>query len=222
MQVRYNLPDLSLAISCYIHEASQGYTACGWDVQGNVSMWNKFHLQLHSSFRSRYLDKSQVVQAFPPSPSHPLGNCDAVLLCRPGNRVVYSMIVIELQLFLLFIHILDVAQVHVVFMPRLTNNLPSYFSAAPLCYVRFFRILSFSRPCVGLYQVERVDPLNSLHAGIVPLTEVVRLLDLIPIFDTAFSNIPPSSNTCMEGYACYYLNTFADKDTFHALSLQSQ
>ena len=105
MQVCYNLPDLSLAISHYIHEASQGYTACGWDVQGNVSTWDKFCLQLHSSFWSHYLDKSQVVQAFPPSPSHPLGNCDAVLLHRPGDRVVYSMIAIELQLFLLFIYI---------------------------------------------------------------------------------------------------------------------
>lgn len=117
---------------------------------------------------------------------------------------------------------LDVAQVRAVFMPRSTNDLPSYLTAAPLCYVRFFRILPLSRPCVGLYQVERVDPSNGPTTGIVPLTEVVRLLDLVPIFETAFSNIPPSSNTCMEGYARYYLNTFADKDTFHALSLQSQ
>ena len=61
---------------------------------------------------------------------------------------------------------------------------------------------------------QHVDPLNSLHTGIVPLTEVVCLLNLIPIFDTAFSNIPLSSNTCMEGYAHYYLNMFADKDMY--------
>ena len=98
------------------------------------------------------------------------------------------------------------------------------FTASPLCYVHFFRILPLSagRPSVGLHQVERVDPLNGLATGIVPLTEVVRLLDLVPVFATALPHVPPRSETCMEGYVRYYLNTFTDKDTFHLLHVQSQ
>ena len=67
MQVLYCLPDLLFIILCYVHEASQDYPMCEWDIQGNVSTWNKFRIQLHSSFHRQYVDKSQVVQAFPPS-----------------------------------------------------------------------------------------------------------------------------------------------------------
>ena len=85
MQALYNLPDLPHAISRYINEASQGNPTCGWDIRGNVTTWNKFRLQLHSAFRSRFVERSQVVQAYPPSDEHPLGYCDAVLLRQPGN-----------------------------------------------------------------------------------------------------------------------------------------
>ena len=99
----------------------------------------------------------------------------------------------------------------------LTNcGLPEHLVSCPLCYVRFFH-LSVGRSSVGLYEVERVDPMMGRATGIVPLTDVVRAVDLVPVFDTAFPHVPSSSNTCMEGYARYYLNTFVDKETFHAL-----
>jgi len=67
-----------------------------------------------------------------------------------------------------------------------------------------------------------MDPSAGLVMGIIPLTEVFRSLDLVPVFNTAFPNVVPSSKTCMEGYGRYYLNMFVDKDTFHVLQLQSQ
>jgi len=73
------------------------------------------------------------------------------------------------------------------------------------------------RESIGLHQVERMDPSIGRPTGIIPLTHVVRLLDLVPVFDTAFSGVTPSSKTCMEGYARYYLNSFSDKETFHTL-----
>lgn len=90
--------------------------------------------------------------------------------------------------------------------------------------MRFFRVLPLSagRSSVGLHQVERMDPSTGFATGIIPLTEVFRALDLVPVFNTAFPNVAPSSKTCMEGYRRYYLNTFVDKDTFHDLHLQSQ
>lgn len=53
--------------------------------------------------------------------------------------------------------------------------------------------------------------------GIVLLTDIIRPLDLIPVFNTALPGIAPSSKTCMERYMRYYLNTFADKETFRFL-----
>ena len=115
-------------------------------------------------------------------------------------------------------------QVRAVFTPKTKSVLPPYLTTAPLCYVRYFWVLPLSagRPSVGLYQVERMDPSMGPATGIVPLTDVVRSLDLVPVFNTVLPGIAPSSKTCMESYARYYLNTFADKETFHVLHHQSQ
>ena len=108
-----------------------------------------------------------------------------------------------------------------MFQLKATNGLPEHLSATPLCYVRYFHVLPLDagRHSVGLHQVECVHPSTGCTTGIVAITEVVRALDLVPVFSTAFLDMPPSSKTCMEGYARYYLNIFADKETFHALSL---
>ena len=107
-----------------------------------------------------------------------------------------------------------------MFQLKAMNRLPEHLSATPLCYVRYFHVLLLDagRHSVRLHQVERVHPSTGCTTGIVAITEVVRALDLVPIFSTAFLDVLPSSKTCMEGYAHYYLNTFADKETFHALS----
>ncbi|KAL4071992.1 hypothetical protein J3A83DRAFT_4358328 [Scleroderma citrinum] len=186
MQALYNLPNLP-----------HGNSTCGQDIQGNMTTWNKFHLQLHSAFCSHFVERSQVVQAYPLSNEHPLGYCNTVLLCWP---------------------------VCAVFIPKAKYELPAFLATVPLCYVCFFHVLPLSavRPSVGLYQVEHVDPSMGFVTGIIPLTEVFWVLELVPVFDTMFPNVAPSSKTCMEGYGHYYLNTVVDKDTFHNLHLQSQ
>ena len=109
--------------------------------------------------------------------------------------------------------------IQAVFKPKSKGILPPYLAAAPPCYMHYFQplLLSVGQESIGLHQVEHMDPLIAPPTGIIPLTHVVQLLDLISVFDTTFSDIPPSSKTCMEGYVHYYLNTFSDKDTFHAL-----
>ncbi|KAG6371058.1 hypothetical protein JVT61DRAFT_10595 [Boletus reticuloceps] len=223
MQVLYRLPDLSSVVSHYINEASPGHSACMWDTQGTVSTWNKFRIQLHSSFRGQHIEKSQLVQAYPPSEEHPFGYCDAVLLRRGGGDR-YGMIYGHSIIHPLTSSSSEVAQVRAVFTPKNKSMLPPCLAAAPLCYVRFFRVLPLSagRPSVRLYQVERmVTPMGPV-SGIVPLTDIDRPLDLVPVFDTALPGVVTSKETCMEGYARYYLNTFADKETFHVLHHQSQ
>lgn len=96
------------------------------------------------------------------------------------------------------------------------HGLPEHLTSHPLCYVRFYR-MSVGQSSVGLYQVERVDPTMGHATGVVLLTDVAQAVDLVPVFNSAFPHITSSSKTCMEGYASYYLNTFTDKETFHAL-----
>ena len=50
MQTIYKLPDLLQVISDYILSASHGNPTDQWDVHSMVSTWNKFRIQLHSSF----------------------------------------------------------------------------------------------------------------------------------------------------------------------------
>ncbi|KIJ18778.1 hypothetical protein PAXINDRAFT_38007, partial [Paxillus involutus ATCC 200175] len=81
MQFLYGLPYLTQHIVEYIDFASRGNPTGLWNVRnGKIMMWHKFRIQQHSSFRSRYITKSQVVQAYPRSPEHPFGAGDAVLL----------------------------------------------------------------------------------------------------------------------------------------------
>lgn len=218
MQALYRLPDLSTLISCYVGDASWG-NSIRWDAQGlSAVAWNKFRIQTHSSFRLCFMNKSQVVQAHPPSDKYPLGYCDAVLLHRPGD--VYGMFSATTST-LPTHNFLVVAQVRAIFKGKAMSLLEDII-ATPLCYVRLFHILPLStgRPSVGLHQVEHVDPSTGIMTDIIPLTDVFHALDLIPIFHTAFPNVEPNSKTCLEGYAHYYLNMFADKETFHVLQPQ--
>ena len=84
MQTLYQLPDFPTVLSYYI----QGSLAHRWD--GQVSTWNKFRIQLRSSFHAHFVEKSQVVQVYPPSEEHPFGYCDTVLLHCPGNAHICS------------------------------------------------------------------------------------------------------------------------------------
>ena len=84
MQAMYNLPDLPATINQYIIEALQDLSRWDWN-HVTISAWNKFRIQLHSAFRPRFVEKSQVVQACPPSHEYPLRRCDAVLLRSQGR-----------------------------------------------------------------------------------------------------------------------------------------
>ena len=89
MQVLYKLLDLPSHIAHYIGTLEN--TLQWWNAGGNISTWNKFRIQLHSSFCSRFVDKSQIVQAYLPSDEHPLGYCDAVLIRRPNDENIHGM-----------------------------------------------------------------------------------------------------------------------------------
>lgn len=87
MQSLYGLPYVVQHIVDYINSASRGNPSSLWNPHnGKIKTWHKFRLQQHSSFRSCYIMKSQVVQACPCSAGQPFGVCDAVLVSRADTN----------------------------------------------------------------------------------------------------------------------------------------
>ena len=88
MQRTYHLPHFMDYLNNYIRDASESGRNSPplWNPsQETINTWHKFRIQQHSSFRSRYIMKSQLVQAYPHSRDHPLGAHDVVLINRkPG------------------------------------------------------------------------------------------------------------------------------------------
>ena len=84
MQELYSFPHTAQYIDHYIYTTSRGVPTPLWSPSsGMVNVWHKCCIQQHSSFRSRHLMCSQVIQAHPCSEEHPFGVHDAVLLSRP-------------------------------------------------------------------------------------------------------------------------------------------
>ena len=76
---------------------------------------------------------------------------------------------------------------------------------------------------VGLYRVQH-PPLHSVQGAsrwfaVIPVTDVVHALELIPVFDTRILEVELSSATCLDVYREYYVNYFADKETHHVLAM---
>ncbi|KAG1753656.1 uncharacterized protein EDB91DRAFT_1234095 [Suillus paluster] len=126
-----------------------------------VRTWNKFRLQLLSTFQSRVVMLSQIVQAFPPSDTFPLGNCDAVLMQLPASNDTY------------------IAQVHCIFqaVAKKGHTLPHYLEDSPLLYVQYFQITATPTEdmSVGMYRMKRIyhqDGTGRVFrpSSIIPLT----------------------------------------------------
>ena len=71
--------------------------------------------------------------------------------------------------------------------------------------------------------VSKRPPADSLATGpsssytVVPLTDIVHAMELVPMFETAISGIELSKDSCLEAYEQYYLNSFADKESFNVI-----
>ena len=56
-----------------------------------IALWNKFRIQLHSTFCPSKLLPSQVVQTKPPSEDFPYGCCDVVLISPPDGGMLFYL-----------------------------------------------------------------------------------------------------------------------------------
>jgi hypothetical protein len=84
---KYSLPDFDIALSSFINYSFQS-TGEGtlWDGRHrHFSTWNKFQLQLHSSFQPQIIMPSRVIQAYSPYDTFPFSNCNTVLIDTMGD-----------------------------------------------------------------------------------------------------------------------------------------
>ncbi|KAG2127113.1 hypothetical protein DEU56DRAFT_915826 [Suillus clintonianus] len=188
LQSLYSLPDFGAVLTEYINDSSQNTPTTAWTcTRDSVRTWNKFRLQLLSTFKSRVVMPSQIVQVFPPSDTFPLGNCDAVLVQLPANDDTY------------------IAQVHCIFqaVTKKGHTLPRYLEDSPLLYVQYFQITA--------------TPTEDMSAGIIiPLTVVTCAIKLIPVYGSKMDRTISAANA-MEICDEYYLNTFSDKEVFNTM-----
>ncbi|KAG2346736.1 hypothetical protein BDR05DRAFT_997143 [Suillus weaverae] len=212
IRTKYALLDFDRALTNFIccSSFSSGEHSC-WDPKnGCFQVWHKFRLQLHSAFQPRVIMPSRVVQAYPPSDNFPLGNCDTVLIDAMGINGKMTSYIVQVQL---------------IFQPTVQrgSNLPSYLSD-PLLYVQFFCFISSpdDRPELAMWTVEctYMQDENGNHhreGAVIRVTNVTHAVELIPDYGEAVAK-GMSSATCLESYDHFFLNNFADKESYHTFS----
>ncbi|KAG2740565.1 hypothetical protein P692DRAFT_20753108, partial [Suillus brevipes Sb2] len=216
IRTKYALLDFNHALANFIRRSTlSGGEHSSWDPEhGRFRVWNKFRVQLHSAFQPRVIMPSRVVQAYPPSADFPLGNCDTVLIDAMGINGKMSIYV---------------AQVRLIFQPTVRRGskleLPSYLSD-PLLYVQFYRFISSPDQCpeVAMWVVERTymqDENGNRHreGAVIRVTDITHAVELIPVYGEAVVN-NVSSATCLETYERFFLNSFADKESYHTFSTE--
>ncbi|KAG1862846.1 hypothetical protein C8R48DRAFT_603026 [Suillus tomentosus] len=216
IRMKYALLGFERALAEFIccSPLSSGENSC-WDPKyGRFQVWHKFRLQLHLAFQPRVIMPSRVVQAYPPSDDFPFGNCDTVLMETTGIDGKTTSCI---------------AQVRLIFQPTVRRGsnleLPSCLSD-PLLYIQFFHFISSPDDCPELvmWTVERTytqeENGNRCRKGaVIRVTDVTHAVELIPVYGEAVAN-SVSSATSLEHYERFFLNNFADKESYHTFSTE--
>ncbi|KAG1795240.1 uncharacterized protein BJ212DRAFT_1489820 [Suillus subaureus] len=214
IHTKYTLPDFDRVLTDFIHHSSLANSKhTHWDPKyGRFQVWNKFQLQLHSAFQPRVIMPGRVVQAYPPSNDFPLGNCNTILIDGPGmDDSIMS----------------HVTQVRLIFQPTIQQGsdveLPACLSNL-LLYVQYFCFISCpeDHPELMMWTVEHVythDANGNCHrqGAIMQVMDATHAVELIPEYGEAVDKSMTSA-TCLESYKCFFLNNFADKESYHVFS----
>ncbi|KAG2357121.1 hypothetical protein BDR07DRAFT_1453197 [Suillus spraguei] len=159
--------------------------------------WLSLSTGEHTRWDHRYvIMPSRVIQAYPPK------NCDTVLINITGDDASH------------------VAQVWLIFQPKISRAsdlvLPTFLSSL-LLYVQFFHFIANSnnRPKLAMWMVEHTYTVW----GVVSLVDVTHAVELIPEYGSKVDE-KISSATCLESYDWFFMNSFADKESYHTFSTE--
>ncbi|KAF9222828.1 hypothetical protein BS17DRAFT_836007 [Gyrodon lividus] len=178
-----------------------------------VHVWSKFRMQQHSAQNPFALAPPQTIQAAPPSFALPFGRANTVLIAHESGDPT-SDIIGERYL---------VAQVKAILQPVTAPLQP------PLLYVEFFNFsnahfvvvngvrIIIPTPKIDIFLVHHCLRSNKLPLGdIIPMDSVCQVVQLIPKFGAA-ALLEMTCDNCLDIARQFYINSFADKETFHAI-----
>lgn len=212
----YALPDFAAKLEEYLFRCtnySRSHLTSEWS--NNFVVWHKFRIQRYSISRPSVIMPSELIQAYPPSPSAPLGNCDVVLLNsdgqsqhNPGYHVVQVRAIFQLA------HSPHIQSATMAFLTQ------------PLVYIQPFDIVATPEDQLDtrLWILERIytSSTPACRAGlIIPLTEVAHSADLVPVFGERV-DYTVTRRTSQETYNRFYLNYYTSKEAFDLLYYPSQ
>ncbi|KAH7910711.1 hypothetical protein BJ138DRAFT_1087120 [Hygrophoropsis aurantiaca] len=179
----------------------------------SINLWHRFRMQQRSVQNPDIMSPAQTIQAAPPSSKMPYGRGNTVLITHTSGAFM-SPNVPERYL---------VVQVRAVLQP--VGVVPDQ----PLLYVEFFNFsphhiaiidgteIVVPAPNIDMFLVQRRHRSNSTRLGdIVPLEDVRQVIQLVPKFGKEISPTLDSENS-LEVAREFYINNFADKETFHAI-----
>jgi hypothetical protein len=204
----------------------------------HISVWNGFRMQQHSTQDPRIVRPSQTIQALPPSASMPDGRCNTVLVSvadgsgermstsvNNGEPLTQPACHYDLNSVVLA-ETYRVIQVRLVFSPV---NPTDRSQPAIYIYGQFFKFSALHReasdgvdiftpaPHIDMFLLSCHVRANGEHMGdIISLTDVRECVELVPRFGTKIGD-QVNHNNSLEVSGNFYLNNFADKETFHAI-----
>ena len=119
---------------------------------------------------------------------------------------------------------LDITRIKAIFSPKVHAcvGLPSYL-ASLLVFVEYFAVCTDPTADQEGVVLSLTPPAHSLAVGpssfyvVVPLTDIAHAVELVPMFETAIAGIDLSMDSCLEAYEQYYVNSFADKESFNVM-----
>ncbi|KZP24747.1 hypothetical protein FIBSPDRAFT_734893, partial [Athelia psychrophila] len=185
----------------------------------HVDVWTNLRMQQHSSQDPRILLPVTTVQALPPSAEMPHGRCNTVLInnSTSGSSTISSGD-----------STFDVVQLRLIFSPIYWDNTKE---RDVYCYAESFRFSPAHRvaqadgsevfcpvPDIDMFLVNRHyrgDGVTRM-GDIIKMTDIREVLELAPVFGKRMRDDMDCNNS-LEIANSFYINNFADKETFHAI-----
>lgn len=162
---------------------------------------------------SRFAE-NQEVQVYSHSLECPFGAYDMVLLGHPNmdgilDKVYHYSHLLQMLLESNQFSLQNLSMNFHSFSPQLlfsTQNISQCFNGS--------KKIGKGQGYIYKVQHPAAQPTSRLNL-IILLTEVVHMFKLIPIFDTKIPGTKITSATCLDVYQQYYMNSFADKETYN-------
>jgi hypothetical protein len=216
----YGLPNFRMVLVKFLDDRNVGGIAVNLATL-RCDTWYRFRTQRPTVQDDDELADTRTILAVPPSVQETrYGLCNCVLIKEDRDAEPTG---IEGKIQFSYLSWTDgyfsgyrVGQVRLVFQPNLPILHP--WHGTPLACVYWFSKVPVSpERNINMYKVRYLhDDENRRVCGIVPLSSICRLLQLVPIFGPRMNPQLNASNS-MDVWSSYYINSFMDKETYQAV-----